>query len=169
LATKKAATSKYGRYIISGIPEKFKEKMAKMRAEQEAKTGKKRGDGPGKMLLYNDGDYNEGTYYFQTQWVHGVAEEGIPPVTHDHSYDEYLGFFGSDTDHPEDLCGEIEVNIGGEKHTITKSCVVFIPKGTSHCPMRFKRVDKPIFYFATAPITKSYGKENIDKYKQENK
>jgi hypothetical protein len=29
--------------------------------------------------------------------------------------------------------------------------------------MKFKRVDKPIFYFATAPTT-DYSKENTEKY-----
>ena len=155
------AKSKYGKYIITGIPEKEKEKMAEMMKSQ----GKTTDEMPGKMLLYTDGGYNKGVYYFTTQWVYGPSEEGIPPITHDHSYNEYLGFFGSDTEHPEDLCGEVELSIGGEKHTITESCVVFVPKGVSHCPMKFKRVDKPIFYFATAPTT-SYSKENIEKYKK---
>ena len=47
---------------------------------------------PGKMLLYTDGEYNEGVYYFTTRWVYGPSEEGIPPITHDHSYNEYLDF-----------------------------------------------------------------------------
>jgi len=149
----KMAETKYGKYIISGIPDKVKEETARM-------LGK---DSPGRMLLYTDGEYNPGVYYFTTQWVYGPSEEGIPPIKHDHSYDEYIGFFGSDTDHPEDLCGEVELSLGDEKHTITKSCVVFVPKGVSHCPMKFKRVDKPIFYFATTPTT-GYSKENIEKY-----
>jgi hypothetical protein len=147
--------TKYGKYIISGIPEKVKEETSKREAIE--------GVSPGKMLLYTDGEYNPGVYYFTTQWVYGPSEAGIPPMTHDHSYDEYLGFFGSDTDHPENLCGEVELSIGDEKHTITKSCVVFVPKGVSHCPMKFKKVDKPIFYFATTPTT-AYTKENIEKY-----
>jgi hypothetical protein len=109
------AETKFGKYIISGIPDKEKEKMASM-----MKPGV---ESPGKMLLYTDGEYNEGVYYFTTQWVYGPSEEGIPPITHDHSYDEYLGFFGSDTDNPEDLCGEVELSLGDEKHTITRSCV----------------------------------------------
>ena len=151
------AETKYGKYIISGIPDEIKEETAK-RQETE-------GEGPGRMLLYTDGRFNPHAYYFTTQWVHGPSEEGIPPIKHDHSYDEYLGFFGSDTDNPDDLCGEIELSLG-EKHTITKSCVVFVPAGVSHCPMKFKRVDKPIFYFATTP-TSGYSKENTDKYNEE--
>lgn len=149
--------SKYGKYIISGIPDKVKQETA----ERE----KAEGVSPGKMLLYTDGEYNPHAYYFTTQWVYGPSEAGIQPIKHDHSYDEYIGFFGSDTDNPEDLCGEIELSLGDELHTITKSCVVFIPAGVSHCPMKFKRVDKPIFYFATTP-TSGYSKENTEKYAQ---
>jgi hypothetical protein len=57
------AETKYGKYIISGIPDKIKEGTAK-RQEIE-------GEGVGKMLLYTDGEYNPGVYYFTTQWVYG--------------------------------------------------------------------------------------------------
>ena len=149
------AESKYGKYIISGIPDQIKQETA----EREKAEGKS----PGKMVLYTDGRFNPDAYYFTTQWVYGPSEEGIPPMKHDHSYNEYIGFFGSDTDHPEDLGGEIELSLGDELHTVTRSCVVFIPAGLSHCPMKFKRVDRPIFYFATTP-TSGYSKENTEKY-----
>jgi hypothetical protein len=149
------AETKYGKYIISGIPDEIKKETTKRKKPGE--------ESPGKMLLYTDGRFNPHAYYFTTQWVYGPSEEGIPPVKHDHSYDEYLGFFGSDTENPEDLCGEVELSLGDELHTITKSCVVFVPAGVSHCPMKFKRVDKPIFYFATTP-TSGYSKENTEKY-----
>ena len=93
------AESKYGKYIINGIPEKEKEKMAEMM--------KTKGESPGKMLLYTDGGYNEGVYYFTTQWVYGPSEEGIPPVTHDHSYNEYLGFFGSEPIFSQSAFGDL--------------------------------------------------------------
>jgi hypothetical protein len=148
------AESKYGKYIISGIPDDIKQ-------ENEKRIAAEGGDSAGKMLLYTDGRFNPHAYYFTTQWVHKADEKGIPPIKHDHSYDEYLGFFGSDTDNPEDLGGEVELSLGDEKHTITKSCVVFVPAGVSHCPMKFKRVDKPIFYFATTP-TSGYSKEHAE-------
>jgi hypothetical protein len=52
---------------------------------------------------------------------------------------------------PHDLCGEIELWLGDEKHILTKSCMVFIPKGLKHCPLVFRRVDRPIFHFSAGP------------------
>ena len=42
-----------------------------------------------------------------TSWYwKATDEEGTPSHTHD--FDEVVGFFGSDTDNPSDLCGEVE-------------------------------------------------------------
>jgi hypothetical protein len=149
--------TKYGKNILSGIPEKIKAR---------AKDRKPEANPTHKALMYVDEDSLEGAYYFQTQWVWGPSETGNPPITHDHSYDEYLGFFGSNMADAESLGGEVEVNLGGEKHIITKSCLILVPKGVQHCPIYFRKVSTPIFYFATAP-SHSYSKENVDKYKKE--
>ena len=50
----------------------------------------------------------------------------------------------------EELGGEIEFLLGGEKHTITKTCLIFVPKGVSHCPITLRRIDTPIFMFEAA-------------------
>lgn len=71
-------------------------------------------------------------------------------IPHTHDFDEVIGFAGTDRDHPRDLGGEIEVNIGSEKHTVTKTCLIFIPKGVEHCPISIKRIDTPIFMFEAA-------------------
>ena len=39
-----------------------------------------------------------------------------------------------------------EDGIHRETHTITKATSIFVPKGLYHCPLVYKRVDKP-FYF----------------------
>ena len=131
--------TKYGKNFISGIPEKLKEQFA-MREKAE---------GSGKTILYTNGEYNPGVNFCFAGWV---SNEGINPNIHSHPHDEYMGFFGSDPDHPEELNAEIEYTLGGEKHTITRSCVIFIPAGVSHFPAEFKKVDKPIFCFITTPI-----------------
>jgi len=50
----------------------------------------------------------------------------------------------------KELGGEIEFLMGGEKHTITKTCLIFVPKGVNHCPVLIKRIDTPIFMFEAA-------------------
>jgi hypothetical protein len=71
-------------------------------------------------------------------------------IPHSHEFDEVIGFGGTDRDHPRELGGEIEFLMGGERHTITKTCLIFVPKGVEHCPVTLKRIDTPIFMFEAA-------------------
>ena len=43
---------------------------------------------------------------------------------------------------------EIEMSFGeeGEKYIINSPTTVYIPKGLVHCPLDFKRVDKPVLF-----------------------
>lgn len=96
-----------------------------------------------------------------TSWYwKATDEEGTPSHTHD--FDEVIGFFGSDTKNPNDLCGEVEFWLEDEKYVLTKSCLIFCPTGMRHCPLRVVRVDKPIFFLAVS-ITSKYLKEGIIK------
>jgi len=76
-----------------------------------------------------------------------------------HDFDEILGFCGTNFDDPTDLCGEIELWLGDEPQILTKSCIVFIPRGLVHCPLRIKRVDRPIFHFGTGTSGMYTGKQ----------
>lgn len=71
-------------------------------------------------------------------------------IPHSHDFDEIIGFGGTNRNYPRELGGEIEFLIGGEKHIITKTCLIFVPKGVSHCPITLKRIDTPIFMFEAA-------------------
>ena len=51
-------------------------------------------------------------------------------------------------EHPEELGGEIEFHIDGEKHIFTKSTMVFLPAGLPHCPLVINRADRPIFHYS---------------------
>jgi mannose-6-phosphate isomerase-like protein (cupin superfamily) len=76
-------------------------------------------------------------------------EPGVKP--HTHPFDEMIGFFGTDENDIHDLCGEVELWIGGEQYLIDKSFVAFIPAGVEHCPLNIRRIDKPIFHFTAGP------------------
>lgn len=71
-------------------------------------------------------------------------------IPHSHDFDEVIGFAGTNRNYPRDLCGEIEFHMGGETHTLTKTCLIFVPKGVLHCPVVFNRIDTPIFMFEAA-------------------
>ncbi|HEX2958956.1 MAG TPA: hypothetical protein VHO70_19130 [Chitinispirillaceae bacterium] len=66
---------------------------------------------------------------------------------HVHDYDEVLGLVGTNPDDPRDLGGETEVYLGGERHVITKSCLIYLPAGLEHGPFREVDIKRPIFHF----------------------
>ena len=68
-------------------------------------------------------------------------------ISHSHDFDEVIGFGGTNRNYPRELGGEIEFLMGGERHTITKTCLIFVPKGVEHCPITLRRIDTPIFMF----------------------
>ena len=100
-------------------------------------------------VAYLDDEVLKGAFYVEANWLIQASDTGTE--AHDHDFDEVIGFFGSNPEDPYDLCGEVEFWLGDEKHHLTKSCVIFVPKGLKHCPMIFKRVDRPILNFATGP------------------
>ncbi len=103
--------------------------------------------------LYLDNDVVEGAFYMECAWFSkGVGGGGPPPHTHD--FDEVLGFLGSDPSDPRDLGGEVELWLGDERHILTRSCMVFVPKGLKHCPLIIRKADKPIFHFSVGPSSK---------------
>lgn len=86
------------------------------------------------------------TPYSEAVWFNAVNNEG--PETHAHDFDEFLGFFGTDIDHPEQLGAEITFSIGDEIITINRSCLIYIPRGLSHCPFFVPKLERPIIHFS---------------------
>jgi hypothetical protein len=79
-----------------------------------------------------------------------------PP--HNHTIDEILFLIPADYKNWPDLGGEMEIAIGEEweRQTINTAAVICLPKGTSHCPVYMKKVDKP-FYWGHIVPEYSYG------------
>jgi hypothetical protein len=67
---------------------------------------------------------------------------------HSHDFDMYLYFMSFDPDNMGDLGADIEIGLGKEQeiHKITTPTTVYIPAGMVHCPLEFKRVDKPVLF-----------------------
>ena len=61
----------------------------------------------------------------------------------------------------DELFAEISIGLGEEQemHTFTTPTSVYIPAGMVHCPLIFKRVDKPIILFHTSIASKYIKKE----------
>ncbi len=100
-------------------------------------------------ICWVDGKVVPGAFQMNTAWYSAVPERD--PIFFEHVHedaDELIGFISSDPNNPHDLGGEIEFTIGGEKHLITRSSIIFAPAGLPHNPMRILRVDRPIFHFS---------------------
>ena len=77
---------------------------------------------------------------------HIMCEDG----PHKHSEGEVLYFIGGDPMNFDEFGAEVEVSIGEgddvETYTITKTTFLYLPPYLPHCPIVFKRVDKPIMF-----------------------
>ena len=128
------AETKYGKYVV--------------------KAPLKTGDfGP---LIDFTGEEHYGTD-FSLLFAHITEPCLMEDSPHAHDFDMYLYFLGKDD--MADLGAEIEMGLGEEQeiHTITTPSSVYIPKGLVHCPLNFKRVDRPIL-FVHATIAAKYTK-----------
>jgi hypothetical protein len=88
----------------------------------------------------------------------------IDRVTHVHAGDEYLCFLaGNVPDCFSEFDAEAEIYLGKEqeKYVITQPTIVFIPKGLLHCPLEFKKVNKPLL-FVMILLTPSFALTTID-------
>jgi len=79
-----------------------------------------------------------------------------PP--HRHDCDELLFFISTDPENTTDLGGEVEIALGDEweKHVITTSAIICLPRGMAHCPVYVRKVERP-FYFGHLLMASSYG------------
>jgi len=127
---------KYQKYILTDL--KLPENIQK-RADEYAKRATR--------ILWLEDFVIKGAPSIICSWYWKATEtEGTPAHTHD--FDEVIGFIGSDPDNPHDLCGEVEFWMANEKYILTKSCLIFVPKGLKHCPLRVTKVDRPILFLA---------------------
>jgi quercetin dioxygenase-like cupin family protein len=96
----------------------------------------------------------EGAPYLDFVWLWKGSANIYAEQEHVHDFDEFIGFIGTKgPEAPYDLGGEMEVWLGGEKYTITKSCLIYIPKGVKHCPIKYTRIESPILFFSGGMAT----------------
>ena len=136
--------TKYGKYIITELKPKIEAPWAPVFTPEELIP-----------VLFMDNSVVEGAFYVESAWTLPPFAKESHGETHAHDYDEVLGFFGTNTENPHELNAEAEVHLGDEVHTVTKSCLIFVPKGLQHGPFDFKRIGRPIFHFSCG-MSKKY-------------
>ena len=148
------AESKYGRFILTELQHDSRDALLPPGLDPAVVSDTK----SHKKLLSLDDVVLKGSFYTEAVWIWPGSSEVYPetaePNSHAHDYDETIAFFGTDFNNPSALNGEIEFWIEDEQFTLTKSCLIFVPKGTYHCPLVIRIVKQPIFHFATGASLK---------------
>lgn len=98
-------------------------------------------------ILYLDSNVVESAPFMNSSWYWKATEKPTEPP-HTHDFDEVIGFFGSDPQNPRALGGEVEFWLEDEKYILTQSCLIFVPRGTKHCPLWVTKLDRPILFIA---------------------
>ena len=143
------ADSTHGKYVIDELKRDSRDLIAPPPADPVQLAAAMRSH---TKLLSLDDVVLPGSFYVESVWIwpgKDIYPETAEPNAHAHDYDEVITFYGTDFENPNDLCGEIEIWLEDEKILLTKSSMIFVPKGMMHCPLVIHRVDKPIFHFAT--------------------
>ncbi len=92
-------------------------------------------------------------------WLLPGAKEQKVMDANTQTYDRFFGFYSYNYDNVRDLCAELEVYIGGEKHIVKRSGAMFIPAGLEVGPMIFRNITKPIFFTIEFPCGEGLGKK----------
>jgi len=131
--------SKYGKHILTDLKSPHSPEQV-TRYEQWATR-----------ILWMDDKVVDGAFQMNCAWYLRPPATPTPEASgsHTHDADEIIGFFGNNPEAPYDLGGEIEFWLEDEQHILTRSCMIFVPTGMRHCPLKIRRVDRPIFHFST--------------------
>ncbi len=138
--------SDYGKFFITETP----------RHPDHPQSRDRDSDIPWCDTFYVSGGVNgqvPGAYYLETCMMLRTGSTPDLQVPHTHDFGEYLLFLGTDPDDHFDLHGEVELWVGDEKRTITRTTAVFVPAGVPHCPLVVHRVDRPFMFITTGDGT----------------
>jgi hypothetical protein len=141
---------KYAKYVISKDIRSSQPPPAGFvkRLEDQRKAGNY--TDAAHVLSLND-TIAKGALYFDAVWM--IAKHGDVPtnieIAHSHDFDEILGFFGNFQGDARELGGEVEIWLENEQYILTKSTIVFAPRGLSHGPISFRKIVTPILFFTS--------------------
>jgi len=130
--------TKYGKYILRG-PKKGETNPTFLR-----------------HIAQLDGSMIEGAFNFTLTYISPKQDHKVHGP-HFHEYPEMIGFIGADLNNPFDLGGEVDIYIGEEleKHTFNQTTIVYFPPNLVHCPLVYKKIEKPFFFLISAPVGKT--------------
>ncbi len=147
----------YAKNIVTDTREYSPEEIAKIREMQKSHPVDTTVEIL-RLLWMDDTKVSGASFYMECIWLwEGVTTSGTTEEPHTHDFDEVIGFIGTNPENPRDLDARMEIILGDETHFLTKSCLVHIRAGMKHCPLTFREVKRPVFFFTLAPISR-YGR-----------
>jgi quercetin dioxygenase-like cupin family protein len=82
-------------------------------------------------------------HYLEPGWIYGIPEPNPSLHEHVHEYDEIVMHWGGDYRRPQVLGGEVEFYVGGQPIIFNTTTALFIPRGTRHGPVTWKKFEFP--------------------------
>ena len=96
------------------------------------------------MTYMNRHQINVANYYIEFGWIYDIPEPNPHIHRHIHrNYDEIVLHIGGDPEKPTDLGGEIEFYMDDQPLTFSSNTGLFVPRGTYHGPLTWKKFTKP--------------------------
>ncbi len=117
------------------------------------------------MTFMSSNQVPEANYYIEIGWIYDIPQPNPHIHEHVHGYDEIVLHWGGNPDAPQDLGGEIEFYVGGQPITFNTTTAIFLPKGTPHGPLIWKKFHFPHIEMAcmlgTGDFKKAWGSSGI--------
>jgi hypothetical protein len=83
------------------------------------------------------------SYYAEFGWIYDMPVPNVHVHEHSHKFDEIVLHIGGDPGNPEALGAEMEFCVEGQPLKFDTCTGLFVPKGTKHGPLTWKKVTKP--------------------------
>jgi len=81
--------------------------------------------------------------YIEVGWIWEMPKPNPHIFEMEHKFDEIVMHIGNDPYNSEDLGGEIEFCVEGQPLTFNKSSAIYLPAGTKHGPLTWKKFTRP--------------------------
>lgn len=95
------------------------------------------------MTMMSNKQVPGSNYYMEPGWIYGIPDPNPSLHEHVHDFDEIVMHIGGDYRMPQVLGGEVEFYVGGQPITFNTSTAFYLPKGTPHGPVIWKKFDYP--------------------------
>jgi quercetin dioxygenase-like cupin family protein len=96
-------------------------------------------------------------YYMEPGWIYGIPDPNPSLHEHAHDFDEIVMHMGGDYRTPQVLGGEVDFYVGGQPVTFNTSTAFYLPRGTPHGPVIWKKFRFPHLQMALMCGTGSAG------------